>query len=109
MPFSIAGAQKPRRVCDPGETMRIIAPAPGSVVGHAVLAEMRRLPVFFTCDAVPGVAHRLLLNADVYLQWNEHHVHTLDAEFGELARGRRFRCRQPPAIPRRQLLFMELR
>jgi hypothetical protein len=91
MPFSIAGAQRPRRVCNRGEAMRILAPTSGSVVSHTVLAEMRRLPVFFTCDAVPGAVHRLLLNADVYLQWNELHLTSLDAEFGELARGRRFR------------------
>jgi hypothetical protein len=96
MPFSVANAQRPRRVCARGEAMRIAAPASGSVVKHAVLADMRRLPVFFTCDAVPGAVHRLLLNADVYLQWNEHHLQSLDAEFSALARGRRFRCRHLP-------------
>ena len=71
--------------------MRITAPADGSAVNHAFLADMRRLPVFFTCDAVAGAVHRLLLNADVYLQWNELHMQSLDADFGEFARGRRFR------------------
>ncbi len=47
--------------------------------------------MFFTCDAVPGAVHRLLLNADVYLQWSEHHLRSLDADFGDFARGRRFR------------------
>ena len=91
VPFSVANMQKPRRLCAHGEAMRIIAPAAGSVVNHAFLAAMRRLPVFFSCDAVPGAVHRLLLNSDVYLQWNEGHLHSLDADFGELARGRRFR------------------
>jgi hypothetical protein len=76
--------------------MRFVAPIDGSVVQHAFLADMRRLPVFFTCDAVPGAVHRLLLNADVYLQWNEHHLQSLDADFGAFARGRRFRCDIPP-------------
>lgn len=93
VPFSVANMQKPRRLCAHGEAMRIIAPAAGSVVNHAFLAAMRRLPVFFSCDAVPGAVHRLLLNSDVYLQWNEGHVQSLDADFGELARGRRFRSK----------------
>jgi hypothetical protein len=79
--------------------MRIAAPVTGSVVDHASLAGMRRLPVMFTCDAVPGAVHRLLLNSDVYLQWNEHHLQSLDADFGVYARGRRFRLRRAPSSP----------
>ena len=75
--------------------MSIIAPAAGSVVDHTFLADMRRLPVFFTCDAVQGAVHRLLLNADVYVQWDEQHLHSLDADFGDFARGRRFRYISP--------------
>jgi hypothetical protein len=99
IPFAVANAQRPRRVCAQGEAMRIIAPAPASVVRHNVLADMRRLPVFFTCDAVPGAVHRLLLNADVYLQWDEHHLQSLDADLGKFTRGRRFRSILTSAFP----------
>ena len=60
------------------------------------VAAFRAQAPFFTCDAVPGAVHRLLVNADVYLQWNEHHLQSLDAEFSALARGRRFRSRRLP-------------
>lgn len=83
LPFSVSNSQPPRRVCSPGEAMRITAPAAGSAVSHAFLADLKRLPVLFTCDAVPGAVHRLMLNADVYLQWNEHHLQSLDADFGD--------------------------
>ena len=95
IPFAVTNAQRPRRVCAQGERMSIVAPAPASVVQHAVLADMRRLPVFFTCDAEAGAVHRLLLNADVYLQWDEHHLQSLDADLGKFARGRRFRSHSP--------------